>query len=437
MAAKGRELGSEMKECVVKLKRYFDESPSSDSSASTESSVVRIATALGIGEATVKRIMASYNAKGKKGITQPSKPRGRPPFVLADNILPIVREEVRSLNLLGQRVSAEKLRVLLCDEYKIEVASATFWRSLKRWGFIHGDGKRRCALKEQPYIVQARREYLRRKRSNRNPDGTVKRPEIYLDETYVNKNHSNQLTWYKSEDGPWVNKPSGVGPRLIIVNAIGCDGWIGGADLVFQAKKRTGDYHGQMNWDNFSRWFSTQLLPNIPANSMIIMDNASYHNAYVEDGALPSGTSSKDELRDWLTRNGIPWQDDMLKVELWGLCKRFAPKPEFKLDRLAREEGHVILRTPPYHPELQPIEVCWAVVKNELADKCDYTMANLRSQVPKAFDKVTADTCRKIIANIAETEERFWLEDDQLDELYCDGEYLGERVSDDPFSQES
>jgi hypothetical protein len=49
--------------------------------------------------------------------------------------------------------------------------------------------------------------------------------------------------------------------------------------VVFEATKKTGDYHGLMDWDNFSRWFTEQLLPNIPENSIIIMDNASYQNA--------------------------------------------------------------------------------------------------------------------------------------------------------------
>ena len=73
---------------------------------------------------------------------------------------------------------------------------------------------------------------------------------IYLDETYINKNHSNQFTWYLETDGPWVNKPSGVGQRLIIVHAMTKDGWVDGAELVFDSKQRTGDYHGQMNWEN-------------------------------------------------------------------------------------------------------------------------------------------------------------------------------------------
>lgn len=110
---------------------------------------------------------------------------------------------------------------------------------------------------------------------------------MYLDESYINVNHSIEKTWYFTDDGPWVNKPSGKGPRLIIVNAITKDGWVPNAKLVFQASLTTGDYHGQMDYGNFSKWFKEQLLPNIPPKSMIFMDNAKYHNLHVED-AFPS-----------------------------------------------------------------------------------------------------------------------------------------------------
>src|SRR5437870_11953191 len=76
----------------------------------------------------------------------------------------------------------------------------------------------------------------------------------YVHESYVNVNHSTPRTWYFAEEGPWVEKPSGNGPRLILVHAITTDGWVEGAQLVFQAKQRTGDYHGQMNFENFQKW---------------------------------------------------------------------------------------------------------------------------------------------------------------------------------------
>ena len=34
--------------------------------------------------------------------------------------------------------------------------------------------------------------------------------------------------------------------------------------LVFKSGLRTGDYHGEMNSDNFIKWIKTQLIPNLP-----------------------------------------------------------------------------------------------------------------------------------------------------------------------------
>ena len=168
-----------------------------------------------------------------------------------------------------------------------------------------------------------------------------------------------------------------------------------------------------MNWDNFSKWVETQLLPNIPTNSLIILDNARYHNVFAES-AFPVPATRKEVLCDWLERNSIPWTTDMLKPELYELCKRLAPVPEFKLDQIAEAAGHSILRTPQYHPELQPIETCWGVVKNYMATHCDFTMKNFREQLPLAFTKVTSRTCKSLIAKVVKQEEKYWSEDSKL-----------------------
>ena len=214
---------------------------------------LRLTAALGIGVATVKRIVSHYKRMGTVLTGSRGKP-GRRLDATCQSIQVMARDFVRSQNLLGKRISIEKLRCHLTDEYDIEIAKSTLWRALKRWGFTFEVGRRRDSLKEKDYVIHARRAYLREIRANRADDGSCIRPEVYLDETYINKNHSQRLTWYQEEDGPWVNKPSGVGPRLIIVNAITYTGWVEGVQLVFEAKKRTGDYHGQMNWENFLTW---------------------------------------------------------------------------------------------------------------------------------------------------------------------------------------
>ncbi len=415
---KGKELSVEMCELVVQLKRHYDSEKKSGPSVSTKDACGRTAAAFGIGAATVKRIVARCNRMGGKIIPISSrKKRGRRLDETCQSMQVVVRNFVRERNLLGQRVSVGEVRRHLAEGHQAEISKWTLWRALKRWGYSFGQGRRRDSLKERDYVIHARREYLRQIRANRSPSGTSRRPEVYLDETFINKNHSQRLTWYNEEDGPWVNKPSGVGPRLIIVHAITQAGWVNGAELVFKAKKRTGDYHGQMNWENFSKWFSEQLLPNIPQNSLIILDNAKYHNVLVED-RVPGASSTKEELRQWLTRNGHRWRNDMLRSELYKACLKHAPAPEFKLDRLATAEGHVILRTPQYHPELQPIERCWGVVKNYMADHCDFTMSGLQNRLPEALAMVTGATCSGIIRSVREMEDAYWVDDEKLDVAY-------------------
>ena len=427
MSFQGKQLSAEITELVVRLKEYYDEERKACKFVPTKDPAGRTAQALGLGVATVKRIMARYAQSGGEVVVRVPQRPGRPPSRISPNIQPIVRQFIRTENLGGRRVSIERVGSYLHTVHGVETPKTTLWRALKRWGFTHGEGRRRDSLKEQSRVILARRDYLRAKLANRNPDGTLKRPEVYLDETYINKNHSSPFTWYLDDDGPLVNKPSGVGPRLIVVHAVTKDGWVEGAQLVFEAKKRTGDYHGQMNWDNFSKWFKGQLLPNIPPKSLIILDNARYHNVY-SDNFFPNKSSSKEQLRRWLTRNSYPWQEDMLKSELMELCARFAPVPEYQLDILATEHEMSILRTPPYHPELQPIETCWAVVKNYMADNCDFTMKGLHERLPEAFEKVTPRTCQEIIAKVIEQEDNYWIEDDKLDEVYAanaEEEYTG------------
>ena len=265
-------------------------------------------------------------------------------------------------------------------------------------------------------MIAARQRYLREMRNNRVPGkGTdTIRPEVYLDESYVNKNHSNDFIWYYGEDGPWVQKPTGKGERLIIVNAITKSGWVPGSKLVFKSTRKTGDYHGQMNWELFKKWFTEMLIPNIPEQSLIIMDNAPYHNILSEHSP-PTPQSSKKKIKEWLEQNKVYCRDDCLKPELVELLVKMTPASIYAADEIAISSGHKILRTPPYHPELQPIETCWGVVKNHVARNCNFTVKNLIKQLDCGFNQVTATTCEKIIKKVREIEDEFWSTDIKMD----------------------
>jgi len=412
MSTQGKSLTPKEKETIVILKRYFDRTRD-DPQEQASLSVQRVVNALGISIATVKRVMADCN-RGVSFVDKEEIHRGRPPRALSSSMQTAIREYVRKANREGAYITLEMLHQhLKAIKSEQEFSIRTLGRALDRWGFTFGKGTRTQRLKEKDHVVTARQRYLRRKRANRKDDGVI-RPEVYLDESYVNKNHSNDFVWYFDDDGPWIQKPTGKGERLIIINAITKDGWVPGAKLTFKSTKKTGDYHGQMNQELFTKWFLDKLLPNIPEGSLITMDNASYHNVLATHSA-PTAKCKKEKIRSWLEQNNIPLREDCLKVEMVEVLNKIAPSPTYILDELAAKHGHELLRTPPYHPELQPIETCWGVVKNHVARTCDFTMANLVSQLEDAFSSVTAKTCSGLIKKVRKIEDRFWREDVLLD----------------------
>lgn len=267
--------------------------------------------------------------------------RGRPPRVLSDSLQTSTREYVRQANREGSHLTREMLAEYLKAEGGAPNFSVrTLGRARDSWGFTCGQGTRSQHLKEKDQVVAARHRYLREKRGNRKGDD-VMRPEVYVDESSVNKNPSHDCIWSWEEDGPWVQKPTGKGERLILRHAMPKNGWLPHAKLVFKSTRTTGDYHGHMHHDLVSKWCSEQLLPNMPKHSLILRDNAPDHKALALPSA-PTARGKKDEIRAWFIKNRIPVREDCLKAELVEMLEKGAPAPTSVLDELANEQGHEI-----------------------------------------------------------------------------------------------
>lgn len=59
----------------------------------------------------------------------------------------------------------------------------------------------------------------------------------------------------------------------------------------------------------------------------------------------------------WLEDRHIAFNHKHTKAELYEIIKfRKDGEKQFKVDSLFSEHGHTVLRLPPYHPELNPIE---------------------------------------------------------------------------------
>lgn len=128
MSLQGKQFSPEMIEMVVHLKRHFDEERKSQKSVLTKDTAGRTAVGLGIGVATVKRIMSRYSRSGEQVVVLPAKRPGRPPERLLENVQPVVRQFIRSENLKGRRVSLDLVGRFLLSEHGIDIPRMTLWQ---------------------------------------------------------------------------------------------------------------------------------------------------------------------------------------------------------------------------------------------------------------------------------------------------------------------
>ena len=67
---------------------------------------------------------------------------------------------------------------------------------------------------------------------------------------------------------------------------------------------------------------------------------------------------------------------------------------EAEVVQLTKQQGHEVLYTPPYHYDLQPIEMVWSQIKGEVGRQYDHstTMVIVKQQLESAFEHLNADT---------------------------------------------
>ncbi|POM80338.1 Hypothetical protein PHPALM_1836 [Phytophthora palmivora] len=96
------------------------------------------------------------------------------------------------------------------------------------------------------------------------------------------------------------------------------------------------------------------------------MDGASYHKN--QTNKSPTMNWSRLKMLEWLRSRGVQCGEKDTKKAMMILAMPLKEKPKYKAQTIASNHGHFLLFTPPYHPELQPIELIWAIVKGRIAE---------------------------------------------------------------------
>lgn len=129
---------------------------------------------------------------------------------------------------------------------------------------------------------------------------------VFIDESAANTAMTRSHAWVKKGTEPVELRPFVHWHQLTMCGAITVDGW-----LAFSTSWET------MNKKRFTTWVRAVLAPRLRPGNVVVMDNLKAHHAA-------------------------------------------------RVRELIEERGATIRFLPPYSPDLNPIEPCWAIVKKEL-----------------------------------------------------------------------
>ena len=144
------------KRAIVCVKGYFDRNKKE--LGLTESSVQLTADALEVAVSTVKRVMADFH-RDPLLLNKTPEPKGRPSYAINSSHEEAVRHFIRNANQQGEYVTLSTLSEFIQKRNAgTQFHLATLARTLDRWGFEFGKGKRSQHLKEKDEIIAFRQQ---------------------------------------------------------------------------------------------------------------------------------------------------------------------------------------------------------------------------------------------------------------------------------------
>lgn len=79
--------------------------------------------------------------------------------------------------------------------------------------------------------------------------------------------------------------------------------------------------------------------------------------------------------------------------------------------------GHSVLRLPPYHPDLNPIEMMWGIVKNYVAKKnVTFNMNDVIKLCEEMFSSITKEDCSPLCEKVIKVEDDYYAKEHIMDD---------------------
>jgi len=386
--------------------------------------IVSVSKTTGIGQRTVQTTLAEYKKEGT--VSSPNKKRVKPTILekVDEFDKNAIRQKIHDFWRKREVPTVTKMLIAINeDETLPDLKRSSFQKILKDLQFEYVKKNRNSALLEREDLISWRRKYLFKIRHYRAQNRLI----YYLDETWVNACETHNRAWVdatvtSSRDAflrgltTGQKEPSGKGKRLIVLHIGSSDGFVPGGLLCFESKTNFTDYHDEMNGDTFYEWF-VKTLPLLKENAIIVMDNASYHS--VKKHRIPVKSWKKQAIIDWLESKDVIVEHPTIKNDLMEKVNDIKNQyDQYVIDEYAKENKKIILRLPPYHCELNPIELAWSSVKSYVRTHNNtFKLKDVLELLKKGVEHVTPEMWKNFIEHVKKVEDKFWDIEDVTDSV--------------------
>ncbi|CAF4890667.1 unnamed protein product [Pieris macdunnoughi] len=124
-------------------------------------------------------------------------------------------------------------------------------------------------------------------------------------------------------------------------------------------------------------------------------------------------------MQSWLAEKGIAFTSDMLKSELYDIIKKHKESHKiYSIDKILQEHNHRVLRLPPYHPDLNPIEMAWAAIKGHVSSKnVKWNITRVMELVKEKVDQMGPNEWKALCEKTKKIENEYIENDHIIDDL--------------------
>jgi len=407
----------ELAEIIVDVREYFEREKKLQKQVNVCRVTERTAECLGISRQLVSKVCKKVQC----GEEFPVVEKQDRDMEVPESIIPHIRKVIMGMYQQKKHVTLDTLLLQLKNKLstrqtKWKWSRTTLYKLLtSRMNYNYTEKKSHYeSLKENVVIAEQRVKYIKQVKAYRDEGRAI----FYQDETWVTKNMTPLRAWLDENREGAPSLPQGKGQRTIICNIGNEDGFVEQARLIYRGKKalKNSDYHTEMNSEVFQKWMENNVFGAVPAGSVIVLDRATYHMKLTEDSKPAPSNFTKENFANWLLARKIKAKkyksvEDFLKlkqVELAAICKKHEPKPKYEIVEMAKKHNLKILYLPVAHPELNPIEMIWAMLKEEVKKKnTKYSLADVEKFANEFFDTYDESEWKKCIDHVKKIEDEY------------------------------